>query len=308
MRAISQRTFGGPEVLEVIEVDRPEPAPDEVLVQVRATSVNPADWKIRAATPPLFGDPPFVLGFDVAGVVERVGSQVTRFKPGDEVYGMPRPPAGAYAEYVAAPAADLVAKPPSLDHVQAGALPAVALTAWQALVGIADVRAGQRVLVHAAAGGLGHVAVQIAKAHGAHVVGTARADKHDFLRGLGIDELIDYTTQDFAVAARDLDVVFDLIGGAYGPRSLDTLRPGGLLVTALWDNPGVEEAEVGRRGLRYAPVHVGPSADDLEEINKLVGRGLLRAHVEHVLPLADAGKAHEISQSGRVRGKIVLTP
>jgi NADPH:quinone reductase-like Zn-dependent oxidoreductase len=307
MRAISQRTFGGPEVLEVIEVERPEPAPGEVLVRVLAAGVNPADWKIRAGRPPLFGDPPFVLGFDLSGVVERVGPEVTRFQPGDEVYGMPAPPAGTYAEYVAAPAADLVPKPRSLDHVHAGALPAVALTAWQALVAIADVRAGQRVLVHAAAGGLGHVAVQIAKARGAHVIGTARADKHAFLRGLDVDEPIDYTTEDFAVAARDVDVVFDLIGGPYGARSLDTLRPGGLLVAAVWNDPGVEEAEVERRGLRYAPVHVAPSAGDLERINELVERGLLRVHVDQVLPLEDAGKAHEMSESGRVRGKIVLT-
>jgi NADPH:quinone reductase-like Zn-dependent oxidoreductase len=308
MRVISQRTFGGPEVLSVVEAARPEPGPDEVLVRVRAASVNPADWKIRSGTPPLFGDPPFVLGFDVSGVVERVGARVTRFKPGDEVYGMPRPPAGTYAEYVVAPAADLATKPPSLDHVHAGALPAVALTAWQALVGIAGVRAGQRVLVHAAAGGLGHVAVQIAKAHGARVFGTARADKHDFLRELGTDELIDYTARDFAEAARDVDIVFDLIGGAYGARSLDTLRPGGILVAAVWDDPGVEEGEVARRGLRYAPVYVGPSGPDLESVTGLVERGLLRVHVDQVLPLEDAGKAHEISQSGRVRGKIVLTP
>lgn len=308
MRAISQREFGGPEVLEVIEVERPEPAPDSVLVRVRAASVNPADWKIRAGTPPLFGDPPFTLGFDVSGVVERVGSRVTRFRPGDEVHGMPTPPAGAYAEYLVAPAADLVAKPPSLDHVHAAALPAVALTAWQALVGIADVQPGQRVLVHAAAGGLGHVAVQIAKARGAYVVGTARADKHDFLRQLGADELIDYTRRDFAVSARGIDVVFDLVGGAYGARSLDTLRPGGQLVTAVWNDPGVTEAEVRRRGLRYAPVHVGPSAGDLEQVDALVERGLLRVHVDQVLPLEAAGKAHEISRSGRVRGKLVLTP
>lgn len=295
-------------MLEVVELERPEPAPDEVLVRVLAAGVNPADWKIRAGTPPLFGDPPFVLGFDVSGVIERVGPEVTRFQPGDEVYGMPTPPAGTYAEYVVAPAADLAPKPRSVDHVHAGALPAVALTAWQALVGIADVQAGQRVLVHAAAGGLGHVAVQIAKAHGAHVIGTARADKHAFLRGLGVDELIDYTTEDFAVTARGVDVVFDLIGGPYGARSLDTLRPGGLLVAAVWNDPGVEEAEVERRGLRYTPVHVTPSAGDLERINDLVERGLLRVHVDQVLPLEEAGKAHETSQSGRVRGKIVLTP
>ncbi|MBG0561334.1 NADP-dependent oxidoreductase [Actinoplanes aureus] len=308
MRAISQSAFGGPEVLELIETDRPEPGPDQVLVRVRAAGVNPVDWKIRSGTPPLFGDPPYTLGFDVSGVVEAVGSRVTRFRPGDEIYGMPAPPAAAYAEYLAAAAADLARKPPRLDHVHAGALPAVALTAWQALVGVANLSAGQRVLIHAAAGGIGHLAVQIAKTRGAYVVGTARKDRHDFLYDLGIDEAVDYTVDDFAVAVRDMDVVLDLIGGAYGRRSLDTLRPGGLLVTAIWTDPGVTEAEAEQWGLRYAAVHVAPSADDLEKINELIGEGRLSVYVDQVLGLEDARKAHELSESGHVKGKIVLVP
>lgn len=308
MHAIRQRAFGGPEVLEFVEVDRPVPGPDDVLLRVLATSVNPADWKIRSGTAALPVQPPFVPGFDVSGVVEQVGDRVTRFRPGDEVHGMPTPFAGTYAEYVRAPAADLAAKPAGLDHVQAGAMPAVGLTAWQALVRIARIQVGQRVLIHAAAGGIGHIAIQIAKAHGAHVIGTARAANHAFLRDLGADELIDYTVEDFATAARDIDVVFDNIGDAYGARSLDTLVPGGHLVSAIWDRPGVTSEQVAERGLRFDPVQVAPSAADLEELNKLVDRGLLRVHVERTLPLRDAAKAQELSETGPVRGKLVLVP
>ena len=308
MRAISQRVFGGPEVLEPVEMDVPLPGPDDVLVKVHAIGVNPADWKIRSGAAPLFGDPPFVLGFDVAGVVEEVGPGVSRFRPGDAVHGMPTPPGGTYAEYVRAPAADLSRIPSGLDFVHAAALPAVALTAWQALVEIADVGAGQRVLVTAAAGGVGHVAAQIAKARGAYVVGTARADKHPFLRELGVDDTVDYTTTDVATGVSDMDVVLDLLGGENGPRSLRSLRPGGLLVTALWDDPGVTEAEVGGRGLRLGVVQVRPSGTDLDRIGELVTRDQLRVHVENVLPLSDAAKAHELSERGRVMGKLVLEP
>jgi NADPH:quinone reductase-like Zn-dependent oxidoreductase len=308
MRVVSQQSFGGPEVLEVVEVDRPAPGPGEVLVRVHAIGVNPADWKIRNGQAPLFGDPPFVLGFDVSGVVEQVGAGVTRFRPGDAVHGMPTPPAGTYAEYVCAPAADLSLKPADLDHVHAAALPAVALTAWQALVGLAGVTAGDRVLVHAAAGGVGHVAVQIAKARGAHVIGTARADKHDFLAGLGVDEVVDHTTHDVAEAVTGMDVVLDLLGGRNGASALRSLRPGGHLVSALWDDPGVTEAEVRRQGLRLSLVQVAASGADLDRVDGLVADGRLRVHVDEVLPLAEAAKAHEISERGRVKGKLVLVP
>lgn len=308
MRAISQRVFGGPDVLEQVEMDVPVPGPADVLVRVRAIGVNPADWKIRSGAAPLFGDPPFVLGFDVAGVVEQVGADVSRFRPGDAVHGMPTFPARAYAEYVRVPAADLSPIPSGLTFVQAAGLPAVALTAWQALVEIAALSPGQRVLVTAASGGVGHVAVQIAKARGAHVIGTARADKHAFLRGLGVDEAVDYSTTDVAAEVSDVDVVFDLLGGENGPRSLRSLRPGGLLVTALWDDPGVAESEVRSQGMRLGVVQVRPSGADLDRIGELVALGQLRVHVQDVLPLSDAAKAHELSERGRVKGKLVLEP
>lgn len=305
MRVVSQRRLGGPEVLEIVERDRPAPGPDEVLVRVRAAGVNPADWLVRSGAAPLFGEPPFVLGWDVSGVVEEVGPRVTRFRPGDEVYAMRR--GGAYAEYVVEPAGDLALKPGSIDHIQAGALPAVSLTAWQALVGIAGVGPGQRVLVHAAAGGVGHVAVQIAKARGAYVLGTARAGNHEFLRGLGVDEPIDYTAVDFEAAARDVDVVFDLVGGEYGARSLEVLKPGGLLVSAMIGGPGVTADEAEARGRRFSLVGVRASGADLERISELIESGRLRVHVETVLPLEDVAKAHELGEAGRRKGKIVLT-
>jgi NADPH:quinone reductase-like Zn-dependent oxidoreductase len=305
MRVISQRTFGGPEVLEIVQAERPAPGPDEVLVGVRALGVNPADWVVREGWAPLFGDPPFVLGWDVSGVVEQVGDQVTEFQPGDEVCGMRR--GGAYAEYVTFPARHVVRKPDSVDHIHAGATPAVALTAWQALVGIAGLQPGQRVLVHAAAGGVGHAAVQIAKARGAYVLGTARAEKHDFLRGLGVDEPIDYTRTDFAAVARAVDVVFDLVGGDYGPRSLKALRDGGLLVSAMIGNPGLTESAARAAGRHFAFVQVRPSGEDLAEIAALLADGRLRIHVEATFPFDQVAKAHALGATQRVTGKIVLT-
>lgn len=310
MRAISQSVYGGPEVLEVIEVDRPAPGPGEALVRVRAAGVNPADWRIRSGAVRRFGEPPFTLGLDLSGVVEEVGEQVTRFRPGDEVYGCSFPPGGAYAEYATAPVEMLAAKPPSIDHAHAAALPVVALTAWQPLVRVAAVGAGQRVLVHAAAGGVGHLAVQIAKARGAYVIGTAREEKHEFLHGLGADELIDYTAVDFAAAARDIDVVLDPIGGDYGLRSLDTLAPDGILIDVRGTGPdrSVVREQAEARGLRYVEFGFIPSGADLESVTDLVEHGRLRVVVDRILPLEEAAGAHTLSESGRAKGKIVLTP
>lgn len=309
MRAISQRVFGGPEVLEVIETDRPVPGPGEVLVRVHAAGVNPADWKRRAGMLKRFGEPPFTLGLDLAGVVEANGEGAHRFQPGEAVYGANRSPAGTYAEYAAVQEQSLAPAPPSLDLAHAAALPTTALTAWQALVHHAGVRAGQRVLVHAAAGGIGHLAVQIAKDRGAYVIGTARRDKHDFLRDLGADELIDYTTTDFTSAARDIDIVLDPISDDYGPRSLTTLTPGGSLLDVRGTGPDrtAVRSQAAARGLRYVEVAFHPDAADLADIAALVERGALRVAVEQVLPLEEAAKAHELSEAGRVKGKIVLT-
>jgi NADPH:quinone reductase-like Zn-dependent oxidoreductase len=235
MRAIRQQGFGGPEVLELTEVKRPVPVPTEVLVRVRAAGVNPVEAVIRSGQFPLLGQPPFILGWDVSGVVEGIEPGVTRFRPGDEVYGLPFFPraASAYAEYVVAPSRQLARKPARLSHAEAAALPLAGLTAWQALVDTAQVASGQRVLIHGAGGGVGHLAVQIAKARGAHMIGTASAAKHDFVAGLGADELIDYRAADFAAHADGVDVVLDTVGGATARRSIGVLRPGGLLVTIV---------------------------------------------------------------------------
>ena len=309
MRAIRQQSFGGPEVLHLVDVDRPEPGPTEVLVRVRAAGVNPVDWKCRAA-PRFLGAPPFTLGWDVSGVVEAVAVGVNRFAPGDEVFGMLRFPreAGAYAEYVTAPSRHLARKPARLSHVEAAGLPLAGLTAWQILVETADIRAGQRVLVTAAGGGVGHLAVQVAKARGAYVIGTARRVKHQFLRELGADEVIDYTTTDVAGATGDLDLVVDLLGGQSSVRAVPTLRPGGLLVPVTGGGDPAIHTAAAAHGVRVARFLVEPDHAGLEGLAALVDAGQLHVEIDTVLPLADASKAHELGEAGRTRGKIVLTP
>ncbi|MFI9046866.1 NADP-dependent oxidoreductase [Streptomyces sp. NPDC053427] len=310
MRAVSQDAPGTPDVLKVVETTRPQPGRGEVLVRVHAAGVNPADWKTRERG--AFGAGtklPFILGFDVSGVVEETGDGVTLFQPGDEVFGMPRfpHPAGAYAEYVTAPARHFAPRPKGLDHLQAGALPLASLTAWQALVDTAHIRPGQRVLVHAAAGGVGHLAVQIAKARGAHVIGTASAAKHDLLRSLGADELIDYRSQDFAESVRDVDVVLDGLGGENWARSLRTLRPGGTLISILPLDDTFPREEAEAAGVRAVFMLVEPDQAGLREIGALVEDGRLRVIVDAVFPLAEAAAAHTLGETGRTTGKIVLS-
>jgi NADPH:quinone reductase-like Zn-dependent oxidoreductase len=307
MRAISQDVLGGPEVLKEMEVPRPEPRTNEVLVRVRAAGVNPTDWKHRA-TGGFLGRPPFVLGWDVSGVVEAVGVGVARFRPGDEVFGMLSYPFGhgSHAEYVAAPARWFAHKPASLDHTQAGALPLVSLTAWQALVEYADVRPGQRVLIHAAAGGVGHVAVQIAKARGAYVIGTASAGKHDFLRELGADEAVDYRQTDFTEAVKDVDVVLDTIGNDTSMGSLRVLRRGGIVVSIVPVGSADFTEEAERLGVRALRMLVDASHSGLTAIAELVEDGKLRPVIAGTFPLAEAAEAHRLGETGRTSGKLVL--
>jgi NADPH:quinone reductase-like Zn-dependent oxidoreductase len=309
MKAITQKTFGGPEVLAVAEVTRPEPLPTEVLVRVRAVGVNPVDTSIRAGAWPLLGNPPFVLGWDISGTVEDIGAGVTRFRPGDEVYGMPSFPraVGAYAEFVAASSRQLASKPARLDHPHAAALPLAGLTAWQGLVDAAHLDAGQRVLIHGGGGGVGHLAVQIARARGAHVTATASRSKISFVRALGADEVLDYRAVDFSEAAEGLDVVFDLVGKGYGERSLRTLRPGGVLVTAVdpMNTQLAHQAE--QAGVRFAGIIVEPDHVALEALAGLVDRGLLSVHLERAFAFEDIAGAHRLVESGHVTGKVVLT-
>ncbi|MEU1256110.1 NADP-dependent oxidoreductase [Streptomyces chartreusis] len=308
MRAISQDVLGGPEVLKEVEIERPAPRPNEVLVRVRAAGVNPTDWKHRE-NGGFLGEPPFVLGWDLSGVVEAVGIGVAAFRPGDEVFGMLPYPFGhgSHAEYVIAPVRALTHKPSVIDHTEAGALPLVSLTAWQALTEHSDVRPGQRVLIHAAAGGVGHVAVQIAKARGAYVIGTASAGKHEFLRGLGADEVIDYRETDFTEAVKDVDVVLDTLGGETSVRSLRVLRPGGVVVSILpvgSDEFG-EEAE--RLGVRAVRMLLDADRAGMQAIADLVEQGKLRPEIAGTFPLADAAEAHALGETGRTTGKLVLT-
>ena len=310
MRAITQETFGGPEVLNIAEMERPEPLPTEVLVRVHAVGVNPVDTSVRSGAWPLLGTPPFVLGWDISGIVEQTGVGVTRFRPGDEVYGMPYFPraVGAYAEFVVASSRQLALKPKRLDHRHAAALPLAGLTAWQGLVDAGGLQDGQRVLIHGGGGGVGHLAVQIAKARGAHVTTTASRSKRDFVRGLGADEVLDYRAVDFASEVSGLDVVFDLVGGDYGERSLPTLRAGGVLVTAVDPMNQRLAAQAERAGLRFAGIMVEPDHVALESLADLVDKGRLSVHVARSFAFDEIAAAHRFVEDGHLIGKVVLLP
>jgi NADPH:quinone reductase-like Zn-dependent oxidoreductase len=281
-------------------------------VKVHAAGINPVDWKTRAGAgmAGVLGEPPFILGWDVSGVVEKVGFGVTTLREGDEVYGMPWFPraAGGYAEYVTAPARQFARKPSNVSHEQAAAVPLAALTAWQALVDTAHVESGQRVLVHAAAGGVGHLAVQFAKHLGAYVIGTSRADNHEWLTKLGADEVIDYTAVRFEEAVSDVDVVLDMVGDLHdtSTRSLDVLRPGGLLVAVPAGVSPELAAAAEAKDRRVTPFLVEPDGPALAAIGALIDSGEVVVEVEEVFPLEQVAAAHDRGESNRTRGKLVL--
>jgi NADPH:quinone reductase-like Zn-dependent oxidoreductase len=307
MRTVRQHELGGPEVLAVEEVERPEPGPTEVLVRVAAAGVNPVDWKTRSGGG-FLREPPFTLGWDVAGVVEALGFGVTWLAPGDRVFGMPSFPreAGCYAEYVVAPSRHLARIPDGLGDVEAAAVPLSGLAAWQALVDTAGVGEGSRVLVLGAAGGVGHFAIQIAKARGAWVVGTASAGKHGFVAELGADEAIDHTRETVADRVRDVDFVLDAVGGEAGIGAVPGLRDGGTLVTVSGSAvPALREAAAGR--IRVEGILVEPDRIGMEALAALAAERKLRPWLERAFPLAEAAEAHRLGEQGRTRGKIVLT-
>ena len=308
MKAVRIHEFGGLDSLKVEEAPKPEPAEGEVLVRIHAAGINPVDWKTCAgeAIATRLKDPfPFIPGWDVSGVVEAAGAGVPEFKGGDAVCGMVRWPwgGGGYAEYVAAPALDLVAKPGNMNHTQAAGLPLAALTASQALFDAADLQAGQNVLIHAAAGGVGHIAVQLAKWRGAHVTGTASARNETFLRGLGLDRFIDYNKARFEEVATEVDVVLDGVGGEIQDRSWGVLKPGGMLAS-IRGRP--DEQKAAARGVRAGYVSVHADSEQMRAIADLASAGRLKVHVDAVFPLDDVRKAHEASQQGHTRGKLVL--
>jgi NADPH:quinone reductase-like Zn-dependent oxidoreductase len=309
MRAVVLHEYGGPEVLGVEQAQLPQPIPTEVQVQVRAAGVNPVDFKTRAGKgmAAILGEPPVCLGWDVSGVVTEVPGGVTRFKVGDAVFGMPRFPheAGAYAEYVTAPSRHFAKKPAVLAHEEAGALPLAGLTAWQIIVDTIALEDGADVLIHGAAGGVGHLAVQIAKARGANVIGTARAEQAEWLGELGIDQVIDYRSERFEELVADLDAVIDFTGG-YGERSLPTLRPSGMLVSVP---SGVSQELLDRAanlGKRATGFLVEPDPVGLAGLCHLVEAGLLQVRVDRVFDLEQAAAAHRYAEAGHGGGKIVL--
>jgi len=305
MKAIRIHSYGGPEVLAQVEMQRPAPGANEVLIKVHAASVNPFDWKARAGYVKEFFPLTFpaTLGSDVSGTVEEVGPGAARFKRGDEVYASLGLEGGGYAEYAVAKEAIVAEKPGTLDHVQAAAVPTGGITAWQALFEVAQLRAGQKVLIHGAAGGVGNFAVQFGKAKGAYVIGTASSKNQAFLGELGVDKAVDYNKTRFEDVVRDVDVVLDTIGGDTQERSFKVLKKGGILVSIVQPPSQELATKYGVRALFYG---AHPSSSDLAEIARLIDSGKVKTVVETVLPLAEARRAHELSQSGHARGKIVL--
>ncbi|RIX29953.1 NADP-dependent oxidoreductase [Amnibacterium setariae] len=308
MRSIIQTEFGDPSVLHVVDVAAPEPLPTEVLVRVHAVGINPLEARLRAGEG---GDAlplPVTLGWDLSGVVER--AVTARFSAGDEVFGMPLFPRSAhtYAEYVAAPALHFALKPSSMTHVEAAALPTVGLTAWQGLVDLAQIRRGDRVLIHAGGGGVGHIAIQIAAAAGAHVITTVSGAKRAFVESLGANELIDYQSHDFAEVIGDVDVVLDTVGGAVAERSLAVLRRGGHFVTAVADDDTKLRDRYERAGMRFSGVAVDPDPAGLAGLIALIEAGKLHVQVEETFPFSRVADAHRRLESGHVLGKLVLVP
>lgn len=307
MKAVRIHEFGGPEVLKVEEIDRPTPQPNEILIKIYASGVNPVDWKIRSGKNyERYKNPmPLTLGWDMAGVVEDIGEDVKGFKKGDEVYARPDlDKDGTYAEYITVQADKVGFKPKSIGFNEAAAVPLAALTAWQGLFDHGKLQQGQRVLIHAAAGGVGTFAVQFAKWKGAYVIGTASEDNIDFLKQLGADEVIDYKKQQFEDVVKDIDVVFDLIGGDTQTRSVAVLKNGGILVSTL----GITtDKDVLAKKNIYGEAYMAQSyPDQLNEIARLIDEGKVKPIVADVMPLDRAAEAQRISAEGHTRGKIVL--
>lgn len=306
MKAVRIHSYGGPDVLSYEEAPRPKPGAGEVLIRVSATSVNPFDCAVRAGYLGSYFNYnfPLVIGTDVSGVVEETGEGVTNFSAGDKVYaraGVYRD--GANAEYVVASATDVAFKPKSLDDQHAAALPHVTLAAWQGLIEMANLSKGQTVLIHGAAGGVGHIAVQLAHLRGANVIGTSSTHL-DYLEELGVDQVIDYSKTRFETVAENVDVVLDLVGGDTQERSWAVLKPGGILLSTLQAPSEKTAAEHNvRQGMISSSPPIGKT---LTELATMIDAGQIKPKVSEVLPLQDIRKAHEIIEGKHVSGKLIL--
>ena len=306
MKAIRIHRFGGPDVLQLDEIDIAEPGPGEVRVRVAAASLNPVDWKMReggyARLPA--SALPVTLGRDLCGVVEAVGPNVRHVVPGEPVFAMLGWERGAYAEQAILKVGEFAPKPETLTVIDAGSLPLAAMTAWQGLFDHGELKAGERVLIHGASGGVGYLAVQFAKLRGADVVATGSASNLDWIRSLGADEVIDYKAQRFEDEARDIDLVYDLVGGDTRARSWDVLKPHGRLVTTVSKEPVEAQAALhGKKGLLY---FAEPNAEQLRTVAAMADDGRLQVMVNRTFPLEEAAAAHAYLQDGHPRGKVVL--
>jgi NADPH:quinone reductase-like Zn-dependent oxidoreductase len=313
MKAVRIHEFGDVDVLKYEDVERPEPQAGEVLVRVRAAGINPLDAVSRKFPVPgiTAGHLPYILGWDISGSVVALGAGVTQFAPGDEVYGMLRLPgeAKAYSEYITSPVADLALKPQRLTHQEAAGVPLAALTAWQALFDTAHLQAGQTVFITGGAGGVGHYAIQLAKAKGAQVITTTSTRNVEFVRDLGADVVIDYTRQAFVDSIKDVDVVLDTIGGDVLTDSFKVVKRGGSIAST----PGhlgvkaIGDELAPQYGVDFALILVHPSSEQMAEMAKLADAGQLKTHLDAVFPLQDVAQAHKLIEGGHVRGKLVLT-
>ncbi len=306
MKAIRIHQYGGPEVVMYEDVPRPqEIAPDEVLIRVSAAGVNPVDYQLRNGFARQFFEIPFpyILGREVAGVIEQVGAQVNAFHVGEEVFALLTFQVGGFAEYVAVKASQVATKPKSLDFVHTSVVPVTSLTAWQALFEHGKLAAGQRVLIHAASGGVGLFAVQFAHAAGAYVLATTSGRNRSYIQELGADQVIDYTTTPFEEVAHDIDVVLEPLGGDVQARSWQTLRPGGTLV-AIIQPPSEDEAK--KHNVNTAFFSVRPDGSQLGDIAARIDRGEIKVVLEKVFDLHNAREALNLSEAGHVRGKVAL--
>lgn len=297
--------FGGPEVLQADHVEQSLPDASQVLVTVRAASINPVDYKIRSGKYPAVKEDrlPYTLGRDVSGVVEKCGAQATKFNVGDEVFGIVGIEGGGYAEKVLLGQKAITRKPPNIDHTHAAAIPLAGQTAWQGLFKHGGLEPGQSVLIHGGSGGVGHFAIQLAKARGARVLTTVSTNNVAFAKSLGADTVIDYKTERFEDHASDLDMVFDLIDGETRERSWSLLKKGGILVSTLSDPSQERAKELGLRALRYT---VEADGEELAEIAELVTAGKVKPHIQKTFPLAEASSALSLVEKGHSVGKIVL--
>ncbi|WP_428659815.1 NADP-dependent oxidoreductase [Runella sp.] len=312
MKAIILKDFGGVEQLVQEEIPVPTLHDNEVLVKVKAFSINPVDIKTRngkGAAARIKDQTPMILGWDISGVITEMGANVSDFKAGDEVFGMVNFPGHgkAYAEYVAVPASQLALKPENISHEEAAAATLAALTAWLAVVHSAKVQAGQKVLIHAASGGVGHFAVQIAHYLGAYVIGTSSAANRDFVLSLGADQHIDYKAQSLEKEVSEIDFVLDALGGETIDQSLKVIKPGGTIISMPSGANDLVTQKAEAKGVHGYPIMVHSSGKDMKDIADLLEKGILKAHVSKIVTFDQIAQAHHQVESGKTVGKVVVT-